>query len=58
MLHSIVEVLEKSKVDFYYRPELDHYSGVLLYDLGDLDGFINHARFVVGKLKKRGSKSS
>ncbi len=56
MLCSIVEVLEKSKVDFFYRPELDHYSGILLYDLGDLDGFINHARSVASKLKENGVK--
>ena len=54
MLHSIVKVLTKSKVDFCYRPELDHYSGVLLYDLGDIDGFISHARFVTDKLKENG----
>ena len=54
MLQSIAEVLRKSRVDFFYRPELDHYSGILLYDLGDIDGFINHARSVVGKLKEKG----
>ena len=56
MLHSIVKVLTRSKVDFCYRPELDHYSGVLLYDLGDIDGFISHARFVADKLKENGIK--
>lgn len=56
MLQGIVEVLRKSEVDFYYRPELDHYSGILLYDLGDLDGFVNHARSVVSKLKEKGVK--
>ena len=30
MLHSIVKILTKSAVDFYYRPELDYYSGILL----------------------------
>ena len=54
MLQSIVKVLTKSKVDFCYRPELDHYSGVLLYDLGDIDGFISHARFVADRLKENG----
>ena len=56
MLQNIVEVLKKSKVDFCYRPELDHYSGILLYDLGDLDGFTKHARSVVSKLKEKGVK--
>ena len=54
MLHSIAKVLTRSKVDFCYRPELDHYSGVLLYDLGDIDGFISHARFVAERLRKDG----
>jgi len=54
MLHSIARVLARSKVDFYYKPELDHYSGVLLYDLGDIDGFIKHARFVAGRLRDKG----
>ena len=54
MLHSIVKVLTRSKVDFCYRAELDHYSGVLLYDLGDIDGFISHARFVADKLRADG----
>jgi Fe-S oxidoreductase len=56
MLHSIVNVLKSSKVDFFYKAELDHYSGVLLYDLGDMDGFVSHARFVADKLKENGVK--
>jgi len=56
MLQSIVKVLTRSKVDFCYKPELDHYSGVLLYDLGDIDGFISHARFVADRLKEHGVK--
>ena len=54
ILKSIVEILLKSKVDFCYRPELDYYSGILLYDLGDIDGFISHARFVANTLKENG----
>jgi Fe-S oxidoreductase len=56
VLHSIVKILHKSRVDFYYKPELDHYSGVLLYDLGDLDGFTRHASFVAKTLRKNGVK--
>jgi Fe-S oxidoreductase len=56
MLHSIVKILTKSSVDFYYQPELDYYSGILLYDLGDIDGFTNHAGFVASTLKKNGVK--
>jgi Fe-S oxidoreductase len=54
MLHNIAQVLTRSKVDFFYKPELDHYSGVLLYDLGDIDGFISHARFVADRLREKG----
>ena len=56
ILHNIVEVLGKSEVVFCYRPELDYYSGILLYDLGDIDGFTSHARFVAETLKARGIK--
>ena len=56
ILKSIVEILLKSKVDFCYRPELDYYSGILLYDLGDIDGFTSHARFVANTLKENGIK--
>jgi hypothetical protein len=40
-------------VDFFYDPRLDDYSGVLLYDLGDQDGFVQHARYVAAKLKRK-----
>lgn len=54
ILRNIVKLLERSGVDFFYRPKLDYYSGILLYDLGDLQGFIEHAKFVAGKLKEKG----
>jgi len=56
MLHSIAKVLTRSKVDFCYKPELDYYSGVLLYDLGDIDGFMSHAGFVAARLREDGVK--
>jgi len=56
MLQSIAKVLTRSKVDFFYNPELDYYSGVLLYDLGDIEGFIRHARFVAERLIENGVK--
>lgn len=56
ILHNIVKILSKSAVDFYYRPELDYYSGILLYDLGDIDGFTSHAKFVATTLKQNGVK--
>jgi Fe-S oxidoreductase len=41
-------------VDFFYDPRLDDYSGVLLYDLGDQDSFVQHAKYVAAKLKQNG----
>ena len=54
ILRDIAKILKASHVDFFYRPDLDDYSGVLLYDLGDQDGFIAHARYVAAKLKGAG----
>ena len=56
ILQNIVRILKKSNVDFCYQPELDDYSGILLYDLGDQDGFIQHAKFVAANLKNAGIK--
>jgi Fe-S oxidoreductase len=56
ILKNIVRILEKSNVDFCYRPELDDYSGILLYDLGDQESFVQHANFVAGNLKQAGIK--
>jgi Fe-S oxidoreductase len=56
ILQDITKILKASKVDFFYRPDLDDYSGVLLYDLGDQESFIRHARYVAGKLKQAGVK--
>jgi Fe-S oxidoreductase len=33
---------------------MDFYSGILLYDLGDQEGFVEHARFVARTLKLHG----
>ena len=41
-------------MDFFYRPDMDFYSGILLYDLGDQEGFEEHARFVAKTLKLHG----
>jgi len=56
ILQNIVKILQKSNVNFGYKPELDDYSGILLYDLGDQEGFVQHAKFVVANLKKAGIK--
>ena len=56
ILQNIVQILRAAAVDFYYRPDLDDYSGVLLYDLGDQESFVRHARYVAGKLKGAGIK--
>jgi Fe-S oxidoreductase len=54
ILRSVCRLLTKSGVDFFYRPEMDFYSGILLYDLGDQEGFEEHARFVAKTLKLHG----
>jgi len=56
ILQSICRLLRKSGVDFFYHPEMDFYSGILLYDLGDQEGFAKHARFVARSLKLHGVK--
>jgi Fe-S oxidoreductase len=55
-LRDIVKVLRKSGRSFGYRPELDEYSGILLYDLGDQENFVRHAKIVASKLQKAGVK--
>ncbi|MCK8600254.1 (Fe-S)-binding protein [Desulfoferrobacter suflitae] len=54
ILKNIATLLQKSGVRFAYRPDLDHYSGILLYDLGDQETFVEHARYVAGQLKHAG----
>jgi Fe-S oxidoreductase len=54
ILRSICGLLKKSGVGFFYHPEMDFYSGILLYDLGDQEGFVEHARFVAKTLKLHG----
>lgn len=56
ILRDIVCILQASKVDFFYHPRLDQYSGVLLYDLGDQQSFVRHARWVAGRLTSAGIK--
>jgi Fe-S oxidoreductase len=51
ILHSVCRVLKKSGVNFFYHPDMDFYSGILLYDLGDQEGFVEHARFVAKNLR-------
>ena len=54
ILVSICRLLTKSGENFFYHPEMDFYSGILLYDLGDQDGFVEHARFVAKTLRLHG----
>ena len=56
IVRTIAKLLLKAGVDYFYNPELDIYSGILLYDLGDIDGFIQHAEYVVSRLKEAGVK--
>jgi len=55
-LKDITSLLQKSKVDFGYSPDLDNYSGILLYDMGDQKGFVAHAKKVAKKLQDAGIK--
>jgi len=55
-LKNIAYLLQKSRVDFSYRPDLDNYSGILLYDMGDQKGFVAHARKVASSLQNAGIK--
>jgi Fe-S oxidoreductase len=54
ILKDMAGILTKSGVDFFYDPKLDDYSGILLYDLGDQEGFIRHAEKVADKLARNG----
>jgi len=54
ILVSISRLLTQSGVNFFYHPEMDFYSGILLYDLGDQDAFVEHAKFVARNLKLHG----
>jgi Fe-S oxidoreductase len=54
ILHTISRLLKQSGVGFFYHPEMDFYSGILLYDLGDQEGFVEHAKFVAKTLKLHG----
>ena len=56
ILLSICRLLTQSRVGFFYHPEMDFYSGILLYDLGDQEGFEEHARFVARTLRLHGVK--
>jgi hypothetical protein len=54
ILQTVHRLLTKSAVNFFYNPDMDFYSGILLYDLGDQEGFEKHARFVAKTLKLHG----
>ena len=56
IVRNIAQLLIRVNVDFCYKPEVDNYSGILLYDLGDIDSFKNHATYVISSLKKAGIK--
>ncbi len=56
IVKNIARLLMKAGVDFCYKPEVDNYSGILLYDLGDIDSFKEHAKYVVSTLKNAGIK--
>ena len=55
-LKNIAYLLQKSRVNFGYRPDLDNYSGILLYDMGDQQAFVTHAKKVARQLQDAGIK--
>ncbi|MBO8182701.1 MAG: (Fe-S)-binding protein [Archaeoglobus sp.] len=54
IIRKIAQILLKQKVDFGYNPGLDLYSGILFYEIGDEEGFAEHASRVVRILKEKG----
>jgi len=56
IIENIATILRKLGIQFYYRQDLDRYSGILLYDFGDDEGFKNHASFVGKALQEAGVK--
>ncbi|MCE4623713.1 MAG: (Fe-S)-binding protein [Caldisphaeraceae archaeon] len=55
-LRSIAGLLIKNGIEFSYLYEDDIYSGVLLYDMGLVEEFGEHAKKVYSRLKGRGVK--
>lgn len=56
ILKDICKLLDISEVDYFYDPGLDFYSGILLYDLGDVENFKRHAEWVSKKLTEKNIK--
>ena len=54
ILRGIHKLLVSSGTDVFYDPEIDTYSGVLLHDLGDENGFAEHALRVSKALESAG----
>jgi len=55
ILRKIWEILEK-EVDFSYYPDIDLYSGVILYEMGCDRDFVEYANIVTEKLEENGIK--
>ncbi|MCS7129981.1 MAG: (Fe-S)-binding protein [Archaeoglobaceae archaeon] len=53
ILSNIYFILNSS-IDVFYIPEIDTYSGILMYEFGDHDNFAMHARSVIEKLEEHG----
>ncbi|BEP17224.1 (Fe-S)-binding protein [Pyrofollis japonicus] len=56
VLKSITILLKEAGISFYYDPELDGYSGALLYDMGLVKSFKRHAENVYRLLNEKGVK--
>jgi Fe-S oxidoreductase len=54
IVRKIFQILLKQGVEVAYDPRLDFYSGILLYEFGDEEGFAKHASVVSRALKEGG----
>ncbi|RLE41632.1 (Fe-S)-binding protein, partial [Candidatus Woesearchaeota archaeon] len=57
IIKNIAKMLMKTGVDFCYKPEVDGYSGILLYDLGDIDEFVKYVKHIVDTLRRHDVKT-
>ncbi len=54
IISNIYSLLERSGVNVFYNPEMDFYSGIMLYELGYDELFDEHVRSVTEKLEGAG----
>ncbi len=54
ILSKIYQLLLDSGIDVFYTPQLDRYSGIMLYDLGDEKGIREHMMFISDIFEENG----